>query len=65
MQKALLILNVAVRSGFIIIGVLILLGYLLPENTQFSQLRSMMGVIFILYGVFRLVTMFARSGSAE
>jgi len=64
MQKSLLVVNIAVRAAFIILGILILAGYLLPQGT-YSNLRLMMGVVFILYGVFRLVMMFARTGPAE
>jgi hypothetical protein len=64
MQKALFVLNIAVRAAFIILGVLILIGKVLPES-QYPQLRLMMGIVFILYGIFRLVTMFARTGPAE
>jgi hypothetical protein len=64
MQKSLFVLNIAVRAAFIILGVLILAGYLLPQG-PYAQLRLMMGIVFILYGVFRLVMMFARTGPAE
>jgi hypothetical protein len=63
MQKSLFVLNLAVRAAFVILGVLILTGKMLPD--QYPQLRLMMGIVFILYGVFRLVTMFTRTGPAE
>ena len=57
MQKALWVINLAVRCGFIIVGLLMLLGKLMPAYVP-SQFRWMMGTVFILYGMLRLVMMF-------
>jgi len=64
MQKPLYVINILLRAGFIIIGILLLSGYFKIDD-RYSQVRLMMGIVFILYGIFRLVTMFARSGPAE
>ncbi len=64
MRKALYVVTIVLSAGFIIMGALILAGWLLPASPH-SQLRVMMGIVFILYGVYRLVLTFARTGPTE
>ncbi len=47
------ILNYGVRLLIVVLGIAILLGYILPPNVE-SQIRWVFGIIFILFGIYRL-----------
>ena len=49
-------LNIAVRAAFIVIGILMIVGYFQLRYVS-PHFRILLGVIFILYGVFRIATL--------
>lgn len=55
-HKVLRVLNIAIRAAFIVIGIILVAGFfqLRLINPHF---RILVGIIFILYGVLRIVTM--------
>jgi hypothetical protein len=56
MHKVLRVLNVAIRAAFIAIGIVLIAGFFQLRFID-PHFRILAGVIFILYGIFRLVTM--------
>ncbi len=48
-----------VASIFIMLGAAILAGYFITENVP-SQFRIMMGIVLILYGLFRIVITYSK-----
>ncbi len=49
-----IVLNYIIKFAFIIIGVFLLFGIFIPEHPS-KTLTQTMGVIFILWGVYRLI----------
>ena len=47
------ILNYTVRGAIVLIGVLLLTGVLFPKNADATLMR-VFGVVFILFGVYRI-----------
>ncbi|MCX5752566.1 MAG: C4-dicarboxylate ABC transporter [Candidatus Krumholzibacteria bacterium] len=60
------ILNVAVRAMFIVIGIFLIVGLFKLRNMA-PEVRIIMGAVLILYGAFRIVTLFMpkRSGDRQ
>ena len=52
----LVIINYAVRILIIIIGLVFLSGLFIPAQFQDRHLMQVLGFIFVLWGVFRLIT---------
>jgi hypothetical protein len=50
------VLNVAIRAAFIVVGILLVGGYFRLKYVN-SDFRILVGIIFILYGIFRIVTL--------
>jgi len=59
LNKAMAVFNITLRSAFIVLGVLMLVGYFPLPNVD-PKFRMMFGVVFILYGLFRMVTLFTK-----
>jgi hypothetical protein len=51
------IMNMAVRAMFIVIGIMLIVGLFRLRNVP-AQFRILMGAVFVLYGIFRIVTLF-------
>ncbi|HVO77107.1 MAG TPA: hypothetical protein VMT60_03895 [Candidatus Bathyarchaeia archaeon] len=49
-------LDIALRVAFVVIGVLMIAGLFQLRNVG-AQLRVFLGVILVLYGAFRIVTL--------
>jgi hypothetical protein len=49
-------LNVAIRAAFIVVGIMLIGGYFRLKYVN-SDFRILVGIIFILYGIFRIVTL--------
>ena len=58
------VLNVAVRAAFIVIGILLIGGWFQLRYIK-SDFRILVGVIFVLYGVFRIVTLWLKGKGDE
>jgi hypothetical protein len=54
------IINYTVRAAIIIIGITLLTDILLPENANTSFIK-IMGVIFILFGTYRIITYYSHT----
>lgn len=50
------IMNTAIRAMFIVIGIMLIVGLFRLRNVP-AQFRILMGAVFILYGIFRIVTL--------
>lgn len=51
------ILNYTIKIAIIIIGILLLSGYFIPENASVdAYVFQVLGVVFILFGIYRLVS---------
>jgi Ca2+/Na+ antiporter len=48
------VLNYVVKIAIIIIGIIMLSGVIIPDNGD-TTLYRIMGVVFILFGVYRIV----------
>ncbi len=55
-HSVLRLLDIAVRAAFVVIGILLIGGYFQLRYIN-SDFRILVGVIFILYGIFRIVTL--------
>jgi len=64
MHKVLRVLNVAIRAAFIVIGIVLVAGYFQLRYIN-PHFRILVGIIFILYGVFRIVTMRPEKKAGE
>ena len=53
------IMNAAIRAMFIVIGIFLIVGLFRLRNVP-PQFRILMGVVFVLYGIFRIVTLFMK-----
>lgn len=53
------IINYLVRILIIVIGIILITGKFAPKNAD-TTLMTVMGVILILWGIFRLVTYWTR-----
>ena len=49
-------MNVAVRAMFIVIGIFLIVGLFRLHNVP-AYFRILMGAVFVLYGIFRIVTL--------
>lgn len=49
------IINYLVRGLIVVIGLLLVLGWLLPPKTEPGLMRTF-GVVFILFGLYRVVS---------
>ena len=56
MNKVLRVLNIVIRAAFIATGIVLISGRFQLRYIN-SDFRILVGIIFILYGIFRLVTM--------
>ena len=63
-HSVLRVLNVAVRAAFIVIGILLIGGWFQLRYIK-SDFRILVGVIFVLYGVFRIVTLWLKGKGDE
>ena len=55
-HKVLRVLNIAIRAAFIAIGIILVAGYFQLRFIH-PHFRILAGIIFILYGILRIVTM--------
>ena len=53
------IINYVIRAMVIMVGILLLSGILLPQNFD-SSFINIMGVIFILFGAYRIITYYSQ-----
>ncbi len=53
-------INIAIRAAFVVLGILLILGVYGLRNIA-PQFRILLGVVFILYGIFRMVTLLNRN----
>ena len=51
-----------IATIFIILGAAFLAGYFIPINFQL-QFRIILGVVFILYGIFRIVITYFKNNN--
>lgn len=58
------IMNMAVRAMFIVIGIMLIVGLFRLRNIP-AQFRILLGVVFVLYGIFRIVTLFIKKEGGE
>ena len=63
-HSVLRVLNVAVRAAFIVIGILLIGGWFQLRYIK-SDFRILVGVIFVLYGVFRIATLWLKGKGDE
>ncbi|MCX6155406.1 MAG: hypothetical protein NT007_14730 [Candidatus Kapabacteria bacterium] len=54
------ILNYVARSIVLIVGIMILCGYIAPPNFDFSY-RILFGTMVTMFGIFRLVNYYMRN----
>lgn len=55
----------AISLAAVVVGVLVIMGQLVPRNFP-EQYRVIMGIVIVLYGVYRfLIAYFQRSGGRE
>jgi len=53
------IMNMAVRAMFVVIGIMLIVGLFRLRNVP-AQFRILMGVVLVLYGIFRIVTLLMK-----
>ncbi|MHB1686641.1 MAG: hypothetical protein ACYCVH_04610 [Ignavibacteriaceae bacterium] len=53
-----------IASIFVILGAAIIAGYFITLNVP-SQFRIIMGVVFILYGIFRIVITYFKNNKTN
>jgi uncharacterized membrane protein len=53
-----------VASLFIVLGIAILLGYVMKENFP-DQFRIMTGIVFILYGAYRIIVTLLKKNTTS
>jgi hypothetical protein len=58
------IMNMAVRAMFIVIGIMLIVGLFRLQNIP-AQFRILLGAVFVLYGIFRIVTLFIKKEGGE
>jgi hypothetical protein len=58
------VINFVIRALFIVLGILLIAGVFGLRNIS-SQFRILFGVVFILYGAFRLATLFMSKGPGD
>jgi len=63
-HKVLRVLNIAIRAAFIVIGIILIAGYFQLRFIN-PHFRILVGIIFILYGIFRIVTMRPENRAGE
>lgn len=51
----------ALSAGAVVVGGLVALGVLVPESTP-PQFRQILGIVVLLYGLYRFVVEYVRSG---
>ncbi len=52
-------INIAIRAAFVVLGILLILGVYGLRNIA-PQFRIILGVVFVLYGIFRIVTLWTQ-----
>ena len=58
------IMNMAVRAMFIVIGIMLIVGLFRLRNIP-AQFRILLGAVFVLYGIFRIVTLFIKKEGGD
>lgn len=49
------IINYAVRGLIVIVGIILISGVLIPDSNENKYLTQVMGAVFIIWGVYRIV----------
>lgn len=49
------IINYAVRGLIIIVGIILISGVMIPDSNENKYLTQVMGAVFIIWGVYRIV----------
>jgi ABC-type multidrug transport system permease subunit len=59
LQGVVRVINIAIRAAFIVLGILLIVGHFQFPNI-IPHFRILMGVVFIFYGAYRIVTLWLK-----
>jgi len=64
LQGVVLVINIAIRAGFIVIGILLIVGHFRFPNI-IPHFRILMGIVFVCYGAYRIVTLLPKKETGQ